>query len=146
MTLYVRLSASSTIAAGLCALHVGAIGCLLATSLPWWTTALGAVLAGLTLGPALTRHAWLSAPRAVVAIECDARGDWFLRTRGGHRRAVAPAAGSVAVPTFAVLVFIDTAKRRRIAVLVAGDSARDDQRRRLRVALRLTAADADHRA
>ena len=134
--LHVAVRSSRTLACALVIAHLAAAGAVI-VAVPQWSARVAAcVVIFANACWSLRHHAWLRAPRAVVALEFRGESECALRQRDG-RRVACNVRGSSHVSTWLVVLHLETPGRRLARyVVLAPDSIASDRFRRLRVRLR----------
>ena len=136
--LRVRLGSSHGAALSIVTMHVGAaFGALVLPFFPW-TTLLAGVALLLSLRQGLAHHAFRRSPAAIVGMAYSESTGWRLRTAGGRELVRCTLSSAFVHPRLIVARF--STGRGRISVLVPRGATGADEARRLRVAMRRSAA------
>jgi hypothetical protein len=136
-SLFIPLRTSRQLGLAFAGLHLGAIACALANSLPLEVRLLVVICVALSAWNCIRLHATGGAARAIVLIVWDRQGQWRLVQRNGRVLDAWLAHGAYSHPSLTALPFVTRGGRRRCVVIV-GDRVDAEQMRRLRVRLRCT--------
>lgn len=136
--LSIRPEPSRYLGAALILMHAGAALTSLLTALPLWLRVVLVIAVAVSLFRAWRTHL---GTRRIVAAVWRPEGEWHLTTADGKRITATLAPECYVSPYAVVLRFKDVAGRVRTLVLLP-DALDADTLRRLRVRLRITAAEA----
>jgi hypothetical protein len=112
-----------------------ALGVLPLITIPWWLAVLVAFLLLAAAREALRRHAWLTAPDALVSVTWLPSGAWVVATRAGDRLSARLTAPPF-VLTVLVIIELRLETGRRASVILVPGMAPAASLRRLRIRLR----------
>jgi len=136
--LNVEVHASRTLACALVIAHVAAAGAVIVAVPQWYGRVAACAVLVANACWSLRRHAWLLAPRAVVALEFHGESECAIRQHDGSCVACY-VLGSSHVSSWLIVLRLETPGRCLARyVVLAHDSIAFDRFRRLRVRLRWT--------
>jgi hypothetical protein len=104
-------------------------------TIPWWLAVAIACLVLAAAREALRRHAWLTAPEALVSLSWLPSGAWAVTTRAGDRLE-ACLTGLPFVLAFLIIIELQLETGRRASVILVPGMASAASLRRLRIRLR----------
>lgn len=81
-----NLHSSRYLTAGLLAIHIGAVFCLLLSQAPWWVKIVGFILCSYSARHTLRRYALLTHSQAVIGCVLAADGRWYLQYQNGREQ------------------------------------------------------------
>lgn len=104
-------------------------------TIPWWLALAVASLVLAAAREALRRHAWLTAPEAIVSATWAPSGSWTVTTRALDRLEARQVGTPFVLPVL-VIVELRLETGRRASLILASGMAPPDSLRRLRIRLR----------